>query len=73
MATPPKSGGWEEYRLLHIQTLEWLTKEVRRMSDELLVLKVKLGLVAMIGGGAAGLAGTLVGGLILHWLKQGKP
>lgn len=72
---PPKQseGSWEEYRLLHIQTLEWLTKEVRRMSDELLVMKVKLGIVAAIGGGLAGTIGAVLGGLLLQWLKSGKP
>jgi hypothetical protein len=72
---PPKQseGSWEEYRLLHIQTLEWLTKEVRRMSDELLVVKVKIGIVAALGGGIAGAVGAIITALVLNWLKIGKP
>lgn len=66
-------GPWEEYRLLHITTLEYLTGEVRRIGNELLVLKIKLGLMALMGGGLAGMLGTIIGGLVLHWLKGGRP
>lgn len=68
---PPPKGSWDEYRLLHVQTLEWLTKEVRRLSDEVLVFKAKLGIVATLTGGAMGFIGAIGGGLVLHWIKGG--
>lgn len=65
----PSGPTWDEYRLLNIETISWLTSEVRKLHDEILVLKVKFFFVSAICGLVGGIIATVIGGLILHHLK----
>ncbi len=72
MTKPPdkNEGDWPEYRLLHIQTLEWLTVEVRKNHDEILTLKVKWGIIAALSGCVSGVIGAIISGVIGSYLKK---
>lgn len=49
-----------EYRELQSDTIRTLQQEVRRLSDDILIFKTKLGMIAVIIGGLSGLATALL-------------
>lgn len=67
MTTEDKS--WNEYRLLHIETFEWLKAEVRKNHDDILTMKVEARFTALIwgvvGGLVTGVSVAIVSALIL--------
>lgn len=56
----PKSGSWEEYRLHHIESLKWLTDEVKKNHDDILVIKTKMAVYSLMFGAASSIITTLL-------------
>lgn len=61
-------GSWEEYRMHHVESIKWLTSEVNKQHDDLLTLKVKFGIMAIVFGGLSGIIGSVITYAVSHKL-----
>jgi hypothetical protein len=60
-------GQWSQYVLASIKEIKELREEVTKFRVELAVLKIKVA----FWGGVGAVAGTAVGTLLVHMIKEG--
>jgi hypothetical protein len=63
----PKDGGFDEYRMLILQTLETLERKIEALQDDITTIKVAVGQL-QVRAGLLGALGGAIGGAVISAL-----